>query len=239
VLGCTTNLPLLQAVSRHPDFRDGRESTGWLQEHLPQLNAPLLSAPCLELLRSPGFREQLACALAGLARPLPGPAGRFAGQADPELRIGSALEWPPLRLTAEGGPWFRLAGPGLASCPEAAGGAGDGPTLRFAACRQADGTLAVALGGETLTLEDPLARLSHPAASGAASGPVLAPMAGKVLEVHVAPGDRVESGQLLFVLESMKMQFEISAPRAGRVLAVRVQAGQVLPGPEPLAELGE
>jgi biotin carboxyl carrier protein len=62
-------------------------------------------------------------------------------------------------------------------------------------------------------------------------------MAGKVLEVHAAAGAEVAAGQLLFVLESMKMQFEISSPRAGRVRAVLVREGQILRGPEPLATL--
>jgi biotin carboxyl carrier protein len=62
-------------------------------------------------------------------------------------------------------------------------------------------------------------------------------MAGKILEVRVAVDDLVEPGQLLFVLESMKMQFEITAPRRGRVASVLVAPGQVLQGPEPLAVL--
>ena len=62
-------------------------------------------------------------------------------------------------------------------------------------------------------------------------------MAGKILEVRIAAGDLVEPGQLLFVLESMKMQFEILAPGQGRVESVLVAEGQVLQGPEPLAQL--
>ena len=70
-----------------------------------------------------------------------------------------------------------------------------------------------------------------------AASDVYAPIAGKVLEVHVAEGDPVAQGQLLFVVEAMKMQFEISAQGPGRVAAVRVRPGQVLQGPEPLADL--
>jgi biotin carboxyl carrier protein len=87
-------------------------------------------------------------------------------------------------------------------------------------------------------LADPQARPPDSGAGPAALGQVLAPMGGKVLEVHVAPGDAVKPGQLLFVLESMKMQFEINAPGLARVEAVLVQPGQVLQGPEPLARLG-
>ena len=62
-------------------------------------------------------------------------------------------------------------------------------------------------------------------------------MAGKVLEVRVADGDKVFEGDLLFVLESMKMQLEIRAPRDGAVSDIRVVAGMTLAGPEILAEI--
>ena len=49
---------------------------------------------------------------------------------------------------------------------------------------------------------------------------IAAPMPGKVVRVLVAPGDAVETGQGLVVVEAMKMQNEMKAARAGRVLAV-------------------
>jgi acetyl/propionyl-CoA carboxylase alpha subunit len=236
ILGCSTNLPLLQAVSRHPDYLAGRESTRWLGDHLEALNRPLLPAPFQAFLASAGFRETLADALRGLGRPAPGPVQRFAALADPELVIGGARDQPPFVLAPGDRPgWFTLGGPVLASAP----GAGDpGAPVAMAACRLNGTDLAVAVAGETLTLTDPTARLAAPRSHGHGDdGPVLAPMAGRILEVHAAPGDRVEPGQLLFVLESMKMQFEVSAPRPGRVAAVLVVPGQVLQGPEPLAVL--
>lgn len=54
---------------------------------------------------------------------------------------------------------------------------------------------------------------------------VKAPMPGLVVEVLVQPGDVVEKGQVLLLLESMKMQNEIRAPRKGTVLNVYVQPG--------------
>ena len=63
--------------------------------------------------------------------------------------------------------------------------------------------------------------------SGAdASGDVLAPMPGAVLEVLVSEGDRVERNQTLMVMESMKMELLISAPRDGVVRRVSVEPGQ-------------
>lgn len=50
-----------------------------------------------------------------------------------------------------------------------------------------------------------------------------APMPGLVISVNVAEGDEVEEGQVVCVLESMKMQMAIHAPKAGRVEKVVVQ----------------
>ena len=58
-----------------------------------------------------------------------------------------------------------------------------------------------------------------------------APMPGKVWKVLVAPGDVVESGQTLMIIEAMKMEHAIKAPRAGIVREVRAEAeAMVEPG---------
>ena len=59
-----------------------------------------------------------------------------------------------------------------------------------------------------------------------ASGDILAPMPGAVLEVLVAEGDAVERNQTVMVMESMKMELVITAPRDGVVRRVSVQPGQ-------------
>ena len=59
---------------------------------------------------------------------------------------------------------------------------------------------------------------------------VRALMHGRIVEVRVAPGDRVEAGVLLLVLEAMKMQNEIRASRAGAVERVEVAGGQTVEG---------
>jgi len=57
------------------------------------------------------------------------------------------------------------------------------------------------------------------------TGGLVAPMPGTVLAVHVGAGDPVVEGQLLIVVEAMKMEHRITAPRAGVVGEVRAHAG--------------
>ena len=64
-----------------------------------------------------------------------------------------------------------------------------------------------------------------PAAPAGAGERVAAPMPGNILSVNVAAGDAVKKGQVLMVLEAMKMENEIMAPHDGKVTAVAVTKG--------------
>jgi biotin carboxyl carrier protein len=66
-----------------------------------------------------------------------------------------------------------------------------------------------------------------PGSSSGASGStdVIAPMPGRIVKVLVKAGDRVAGGQGLVVVEAMKMENELRAPREGTVAAVRVSEG--------------
>jgi biotin carboxyl carrier protein len=66
---------------------------------------------------------------------------------------------------------------------------------------------------------------------------VKAPMPGLVKSVLVADGDSVKSGQRLLVLEAMKMENDINAPRDGRVSKVHVEPQTVVEGGKPLVTL--
>ena len=59
----------------------------------------------------------------------------------------------------------------------------------------------------------------------AAKGAVVAQMTGRVIRVDVKPGDEVAEGQVLLIVEAMKMENEITAPMAGTVKEVAVAAG--------------
>jgi acetyl-CoA/propionyl-CoA carboxylase biotin carboxyl carrier protein len=62
--------------------------------------------------------------------------------------------------------------------------------------------------------------------SGEATGAVVSPMQGTVLSVAVSPGDTIGAGELVCVVEAMKMENELVAHRDGVVAEVRVEAGQ-------------
>ena len=51
------------------------------------------------------------------------------------------------------------------------------------------------------------------------------PIPGTVLKVNVNPGDNVKTGQVMFILEAMKMENEIMAPHDGEILEVSVTSG--------------
>jgi acetyl-CoA/propionyl-CoA carboxylase, biotin carboxylase, biotin carboxyl carrier protein len=63
-------------------------------------------------------------------------------------------------------------------------------------------------------------------AAGAGKDAVVSPMQGTVLAVEVAEGDEVEAGQVLCIVEAMKMENEVHAHRAGRVAELSVAPGQ-------------
>jgi biotin carboxyl carrier protein len=66
---------------------------------------------------------------------------------------------------------------------------------------------------------------------------VTAPMPGKIVRVLVAPGDAVAAGQGLLVVEAMKMQNEMKAARAGKVLSVNAKEGATVKAGEVLATI--
>lgn len=84
----------------------------------------------------------------------------------------------------------------------------------------------------------PAAASAAPAAAPAAalaSGEVVkSPMPGNILKINVAPGQKVEEGDVLIVLEAMKMENEIVATKSGTVAQVAVSKGAVVETGAPL-----
>jgi pyruvate carboxylase subunit B len=97
--------------------------------------------------------------------------------------------------------------------------------------------MAMTLFGETLHLACPRHKAREGLEVDAGHGEVRSPMAGKVLEVRLRKGEKIEEGQVAFVIESMKMQLEVRSPATGTVSAVHVRPGEILSGPDLLATL--
>jgi 3-methylcrotonyl-CoA carboxylase alpha subunit/geranyl-CoA carboxylase alpha subunit len=89
----------------------------------------------------------------------------------------------------------------------------------------------VQCGGTDLVLDDVSFDPPAGAGGGAGGNELRAPFNGKVVGVTARPGATVAQGDVLVVVESMKLEHSLAAARAGVVAAVAVQAGQqVVPG---------
>lgn len=85
------------------------------------------------------------------------------------------------------------------------------------------------------------APVSQPKPAPSVSGegtPVPAPMQGTILDVKVKAGDAVKAGQVLCILEAMKLENEIKAPKDGTVVSVSVSKGQQVNSKDTLVVLG-
>ena len=102
------------------------------------------------------------------------------------------------------------------------------------------GGFTVLLPGETVAVDLAPAARDAPAPLHQAHGParVTSPMPGRVVRVLSAAGADVAAGQGLVVIEAMKMENEIRAPRDGRVLEMVVREGQAVETGSLLAVVG-
>lgn len=81
----------------------------------------------------------------------------------------------------------------------------------------------------------PTAAPAAASAASLASGEIVkSPMPGNILKINVAPGQKVEEGDVLIVLEAMKMENEIVATKSGTVAQVAVSKGAVVETGAPL-----
>jgi biotin carboxyl carrier protein len=106
-----------------------------------------------------------------------------------------------------------------------------------------DGACLVDVSGERydITVEEQtrhIIRTRGGAAGGARSRTLIAPLPGKISRVAVQPGDAVQAGDTLLVIEAMKMENEFKAGAAGTVAEVRVAAGQAVNAGDVLIVMG-
>jgi biotin carboxyl carrier protein len=110
---------------------------------------------------------------------------------------------------------------------------GDTATIDGEPCVIEVGGLAVA--ASALASASSGAAVPQPAEAGA--GAVLAIMPGKIVRVMVGPGQQVEEGEPVCVLEAMKMENELHARQGGVVRAVHVQPGDDVEKDQVLVEM--
>ncbi|MDX1801848.1 MAG: sodium-extruding oxaloacetate decarboxylase subunit alpha [Marinobacter sp.] len=102
--------------------------------------------------------------------------------------------------------------------------------------------VAVSPGGDLTAIEardGGIASVTAAPAPAAGDGdPVLAPLGGNIFRIEVAPGDPVEEGDVLIILEAMKMETEIRAARSGTVGEVFIKVGDAVAVDDELLTIG-
>lgn len=90
-----------------------------------------------------------------------------------------------------------------------------------------------------VVIETELERRTRPARAGTGSqdARVSAPMPGRVVKIHVRPGDRIVAGAALMSIEAMKMENELSAPCGGLIVRVAVEAGVTVEADQELISI--
>ncbi len=237
VLGIATNLGLLRGIAAHPDFLAADVDTGFLASH-PDLIAPPAGPPP---------REALAAAAADMmavwAR-----AAEAANHRGTDLHSpwGSTTGWRlnganaqdiVLRHTDQDIRLYLHPRPDGAFGLEVDGQTvvvrRDGATLlvdevrsRVPVVRDGD-TLLVLVEGTAWSFEllDPLAAPRTEASGG---DRLVAPMPGRIVSLHTETGARVAKGDVLLVLEAMKVQMRLTAPRDAIVEQVRAEPGDLV-----------
>lgn len=232
--GLRTNLAFLRRILGHPAFAAAELDTGFIARHQDDLlPAPQAlpehfwqAAAEAWLQSEPGHRRD-DDPYSPWSR---NDGWRSALARESDLMLRCRDERRCVRLRHASPSQYRLDGDDLVSRV-------DGVTRRSAALRRGR-QLFLEWEGELLVIEavDPIAEAE---AAHAHQGGLSAPMNGSIVRVLVEPGQTVEAGATLVVLEAMKMEHSIRAPHAGVVKALYCSEGELVEEGTPLVELDE
>jgi propionyl-CoA carboxylase alpha chain len=244
--GPRTNRDLLVRVLRQAEFLTGATDTHFLDRHPPaELGAPLLDAEGERLHAAAAALAAQAGRRLSTAVLAPVPSGfRNNPSQDQETTLEGVRGALPVayRFVRGGALTVRVAGEELEGCvlyacqPDLVDLETGGVRRRYQVRRYADVFEVDSSLGHARLRE--LERFPS-AAEHEAPGSLTSPMHGAVLRVNASPGDPVERGSVLMVLEAMKMEHEILAPAAGTLAELRVDEGQQVEAGTVLAVIEE
>lgn len=215
IAGTTTNVAFLEALSRHKGFRAGQVDTGLIARDLDALthsDPPRLLDIASAALMASGLNGRPGV-VTGFALWTPMAQRVPLRFGEDDIVVTLCFDDPQTCVVAEGDAQVTLtwSGDGWR------GGGCDVPT----AVRHGDAITVFGKAPHVFSCPDPLDRNS----TDAAADGVLAPMPGLVQEVAVTVGQAVLAGDRLVVLEAMKMEHVLRAPRDGVVARLPVVAG--------------
>jgi propionyl-CoA carboxylase alpha chain len=232
--GTTTNRDLLVAVLRDDAFLAGDTTTAYLDASTRRAAARVLATIPSGFTNTAAFDPEVRFTVAGEERTVRYRAERDGSWSVQVLPAGAGDDATP----AAG----EHAAPERRVLVHAAGRDGrldlevDGHRQRVRVVG-GDGDLQVlTASARVLLAEQP--RFPDQAGEEVA-GATLAPMPGSVVTVAVAPGQRVNKGELLVTVEAMKMEHRVTAPFDGAVAEVRVEAGQQVDADQVLVVVEE
>ena len=241
IQGLTTNRDFLVAVLRTPEFLAGDTTTDFIDRVAPPRSRAVSRAERIEAAVAAALEGQARRrANAGVNRSIPsGWRNSTMPMERIDFRVGTEELSIEYRARRDGR--FRVLADGNELLATAyACGSGDvdmevdGRRLAFAVDRHGDTWLVHGESGGFELLQQP----RYPVAGlEDAGGGLFAPMPGAVLATEVCAGDAVTRGQLVLILEAMKMEHRITAPRDGTIGELCVAVGDQVENGQLLATL--